>query len=152
MKRGYAIALALLTWGPLVAARAQQPKAATSDPAKEVEEAYERHIDAILKKDLRTLERIWADGYVFTNSRGMLVTKAQRLENLRTGATAIEDLDVQDVRVRVYGDAAVSTARIALKGRYSGKEAIGGYRTTAFWVKTPGGWQMVANQQTPIAR
>ena len=59
---------------------------------------------------------------------------------------------MQDVRVRVYnGDAAVLTARLVLKARYSGKEASGGYRTTAFWVKTPGGWQLVANQFTPLA-
>ena len=81
------------------------------------------------------------------------MTKAQRLANLRTGATNVQSADETDIKVRVYGrDAAVLTSRVTLKAQYSGKEGSGEYRNTAFWVKTSAGWQMAANQITAIAK
>ena len=51
-----------------------------------------------------------------------------------------------------HSRAAVLTCRVTLKAQYSGKEGSGEYRNTAFWVKTAMGWQMAANQITPIAK
>lgn len=112
-----------------------------------------QHTDAIQRGDVATLERIWSDDYTFTNGFGQVVTKAQRLENLKRGATSVQSADRSDIKVRVYnGDAAVLTSRVTLKARYSGKEGSGDYRNTAVWIKTPAGWRMVANQITPIAK
>jgi len=43
------------------------------------------------------------------------------------------------------------TSRITIKGQYSGKEASGQYRSMLVWLKGPGGWQLIANQLTPLA-
>jgi len=109
--------------------------------------------DAVQRSDTAALAKLWADGYTFTNGSGQLVTKAQRLANLRTGATNVQSADETDVAVRVYGrDVAVLTSRVVLKAQYSGKEGSGEYRNTAFWVRTAVGWQMAANQITRIAK
>ena len=78
-------------------------------------------------------------------------SQKQRLANLDSGATALDTITMGgDVEVRVYGDAAVSTSRVAIKGQYSGKVASGDYQSMTVWVKRAAGWQLVANQITPI--
>ena len=58
----------------------------------------------------------------------------------------------EDQDVHVYGDTAVVTGRLALKGKYSGKEVSGQYRSINGWVNQGGRWRLVANQLTPIAK
>ena len=111
------------------------------------------HVDeGFAKRDVTTLDDIWADDYTFTNPHGALLTKKQRLENIRSGHTQIESVASEDEDVRVYGDTAVITARITLKGKYSGKESSGQYRSISVWVNQQGRWRLVANQLTLIAK
>ena len=55
-----------------------------------------------------------------------------------------------DVRVRVYGDAAVATGRIRSEGTFRGQPRGGRTRFTRVFVRRGGRWQLVANQLTPI--
>ena len=128
---------------------------AQSDSAteKEVRDALEKYRKALVDRDVATLKQIWADDYTFINGAGEILTKDQRLANQNSGATSLEKITTgQDVKVRVYGnDAAVATSRVTLKGQYSGKQVSGDYQSMSVWTKRPdGGWQLVANQVTPI--
>jgi ketosteroid isomerase-like protein len=119
---------------------------------KEVRDALEKYRTALTQRDSAALKQIWADDYTFINGAGEILTKDQRLTNLTSGATALDTITLGDgVKVRVYGnDAAVSTSRVTLKGKYSGKAVSGDYQSMTVWVKRPSGWQLVANQITPI--
>ena len=108
--------------------------------------------EALAKRDVTTLDDIWADDYTFTNPHGDFLTKKQRLENIRSAHTQIESVGSEDQDVRVYGDTAVITGRVTLKGQYSGKEASGLYRSISVWVNQRGRWRLVANQITLIAK
>ena len=107
---------------------------------------FRAYREAFAKRDVTTLDDIWADDYTFTNPHGALLTKKQRLENIRSGHTQIESVASEDEDVRVYGDTAVITARITLK------EASGHYRSISVWVNQQGRWRLVANQLTLIAK
>jgi len=97
------------------------------------------------------LEKIWADDYVFVNASGDVLTKAQRLTNLKSGATTLESIkEDEKITVRVYQNSAVATSRVRLKGQYSGQSISGEYRSTLVWVKGPAGWQLVSNQLTAL--
>jgi ketosteroid isomerase-like protein len=137
-------------------AQSREPKSQaapqTAIPADEVKQMEKRYTDALMKKDLAALEKIWSHDYTFTNGQGKLLSKAERLENVKTGATEIQSTEEHDVQVRVYGDAAVLVSHVTLKAQYSGKEASGEYRHTAVWIKASGGWHLVANQITPIVQ
>jgi ketosteroid isomerase-like protein len=119
---------------------------------KEVRDALEKYRTALTQHDAAALKQIWADNYTFINGTGEILTKDQRLANLASGATALDTITMgNDMKVRVYGnDAAVSTSRVTLKGKYSGKAVSGDYQSMTVWVKRPSGWQLVANQVTPI--
>jgi uncharacterized protein (TIGR02246 family) len=111
----------------------------------------DEHAQALLKHDFATMDRLWADDLTFVNYRGDMVTKAQRLSNLRTGATKFESINVSDQVIRLCGDdAAISTSRVDIKGQYSAQEGRGSYRTTIVWARRDGAWKMAALQMTRI--
>ncbi len=121
---------------------------------QEVKEMTAKYREALVQRDMTALKHIWADDYLFTNANGALLTKAQRLANLESGASGFESINPNDdeVNFRVYGDVVVVNSRVTLKGRYSGKETSGQFRSLHVWVRRGGGWQLVANQITPIAQ
>jgi len=57
-----------------------------------------------------------------------------------------------DFRVRVYGDAAVVTLRIAEKSKSKGKDISGQVRVTDTFIKLAGRWQVVAEHASRIAQ
>ena len=146
------IYVAILTVALLSSGR-QQSVAQGADAAagQEVRQTIEKYRTALLKRDAATLERIWADDYTFTNGAGEIHSKADRLANLKSGATSLDSIsEEEDMKVRVYGNVAVATSRVTIKGQYSGKQASGQYRSINVWVKGAAGWQLIANQLTPV--
>ena len=149
----YIIYVAILTVALLSFGR-QQSMAQGADAAaeQEVRQAIKKYRTALLQRDAAALEQIWADDYTFTNGAGETHSKAQRLANLKSGATSLDSIsEEEDMKVRVYGNVAVATGRVTIKGQYSGKQASGQYRSINVWVKGAAGWQLVANQLTPVA-
>ena len=145
--------VAILTVALLSSGR-QQSAAQGADAAaeREVRQTIQKYRTALLQRDAATLEQIWADDYTFTNGAGETLSKAQRLANLKSGATSLGSIsEDEDIKVRVYGKVAVATSRVTIKGQYSGKQASGQYRSIHVWVKGAAGWQLVANQLTPVA-
>jgi ketosteroid isomerase-like protein len=144
-----AINMALLSFAFGQSPTAQQPANSTSE--QEIRQMIEKYRTAILQRDIATLEKIWADDYVFVNAAGDVLTKKERLANVKSGATALDSINEEEnVTVRVYQNSAVVTSRVTLKGQYSGQAISGEYRSTLVWVKGPGGWQLVSNQLTAL--
>jgi ketosteroid isomerase-like protein len=120
---------------------------------QEVRQTIEKYRTALLQRDVPALEKIWADDYVFVNASGEVLTKAQRLANVKSGATKLDSINNEEnITVRVYQNSAVATSRVTIKGKYSGQPTGGQYRSTHVWVKGPGGWQLVSNQLTALPR
>jgi hypothetical protein len=63
-------------------------------------EAYET---AIVASDTVTLKQIWSEDYTFINPQGGLVTRAERLANLASGATnVVEGVNQREIVVPPY--------------------------------------------------
>ena len=128
----------------------QESRSSTSE--HEVRQAIEKYRAALLRRDIPMLEQIWADDYFFVNAAGEMLTKAQRLANLKSGATTLESInEEEELKVRVHQNTAVATSRVTIKGQYSGQQTSGQYRSIHIWIKGPTGWQLVANQLTALA-
>ena len=101
------LTVALLSFGR------QQSAAQGEDAAaeREVRQTIQKYRTALLQRDAATLEQIWADDYTFTNGAGETLSKAQRLANLKSGATSLGSIsEDEDIKVRVYGKVAVATS------------------------------------------
>jgi ketosteroid isomerase-like protein len=128
-----------------------QQESADSKSEQEVRQMIEKYRAALLQRDLPTLEKIWADDYVFVNASGQVMTKPERLANLKSGSTTLDSIKEEEkLTVRVYQNSAVATSRVTIRGQYSGQPTSGQYRTTHVWVKGTAGWQLVSNQLTAL--
>jgi len=80
------------------------------------------------------------------------MTKADDLELIKSGDSVITSWVKDEMKVRVYGDAAVVTGRDTIKETYKGKDTSDQYRFTDTWVKRAGRWQCVAAHSSVIAK
>jgi ketosteroid isomerase-like protein len=129
-----------------------QRESADSKSEQEVRRTIEKYRAALLRRESPALEQIWADDYFFVNAAGEMLSKAQRLANLKSGATTLESInEEEELKVRIYQNTAVATSRVTIKGQYSGQQISGQYRSIHIWIKGPTGWQLVANQLTALA-
>ncbi len=87
-----------------------------ADADREALEAVEREFPAaLLRGDAALLARYTADDFEGMDPAGRAVTKADVLARLKAADVKIESLRHEDVRVRVFGDCAVATARTVLR-------------------------------------
>jgi ketosteroid isomerase-like protein len=119
----------------------------------EVKEMIVKYHEALMRRDVVALERIWSDDYLLTNADGTLFTKVQRLADLKSGVTGFESIswNEDEIKLRVYEDMVVANIPITLKGQYSEKKVSGQFHSLHVWVKRGGSWQLVAHQITRTA-
>jgi uncharacterized protein (TIGR02246 family) len=122
-----------------------------SDARAAVNKAQDEYFAALLDSDAAKLAKIWTDDYTFTNSRGMFLSKDDRLKNFKTSATELESIKETGREVRFYGDdTAIVTGQVTLEAKYSGQGGSGDYRYLIVWIKQDHSWKMAATQITPI--
>jgi ketosteroid isomerase-like protein len=107
-------------------------------------------LDAYMKSDFATLERIKADDYSITYSTGEVMTKAQEIAKLKSMPAGAFKLNTEGTKVRVYGDTAVLTGALIQSWTDNGKQMDVRLRYTDVWAKRNGRWQVVAAQLTNI--
>ncbi|HEX6625911.1 MAG TPA: nuclear transport factor 2 family protein [Pyrinomonadaceae bacterium] len=105
---------------------------------------------ALGRNDDAALDRIYADDYTLVNESGGLTTKAPRLAAIRSGELKFESAGYDEANIRLYGNTAVATYRVMIKGQFKGQDVGGQLRVTSTLVKTKARWQLVATQATSI--
>jgi ketosteroid isomerase-like protein len=108
--------------------------------------------EALIKRDVAFLDRIFADDYIGTDSDGNVLTRTQDMASLKSGDYLIISTVLDDIKVHVYGDVAVYFGRSTDKAQFKGKDVTGQYRWTDTWVKLAGHWQCVASHGSRIAK
>jgi hypothetical protein len=85
------------------------------------------------------------------NTHGGLLSKAQRLEDLRSGSLKFISFGRDSYSLHVYGDTVVMTGRATSEVIYQGKVNRVPRRFTNVYIKLAGQWRLVAHQATTIA-
>jgi len=108
--------------------------------------------EAWVKSDLAFHDRIMADDYTWTSPWGAVFIKADNFALIKSGEDVITSWVLSEVKVRVYGNAAVVTGRSTIKETYKGEDVSGQERWTHTWIKRAGRWQCVAAHSSEIAQ
>lgn len=101
--------------------------------------------------DTASLAHMLADDFVGIGPRGFMLTKEQWLARYTSGGLRNASFALDEVRVRVYGDAAVATGRQTQRGDFQGHDIAGQFRTTQVFVRQDGRWLLAALHLSPIA-
>jgi ketosteroid isomerase-like protein len=123
----------------------------SASPAAGVLDAVRDYRQALVKKDLAALEKIWTSDYVFVNGHGQLLTKADRIADIRSGHSSNESIrHEEEPTVKMHGNTALVLSRVTIVGKYSGREVSGQFRSVHVWLNENGHWHLAFNQLTPI--
>lgn len=101
---------------------------------------------AVEQNDAATMDRILADDFVLVTGKGKVYTKADLLEEARSGRVQYEFQRDSRQTVRVWGDTAVITAYLAAKGTDSGEPFDYELWFSDTYVRTADGWKYVFGQ------
>jgi len=146
-------AIAVVTFSVAAIASGQE-QGANRDPKRIVEQAIRKldneRIQAQIHADAAALGRIYADDFIGVGPSGTVRTKPQVIADFTSGNLRFQSITTDDVRVRVYGNAAVETGRSTMNGQDKGKEVPHDTRFTRVWVKLQGRWRLVANHYSSI--
>ena len=119
---------------------------------RELRQLERNLISAIQAKDTEKLKRIWADEYLGTAPDGRVVNREDLLSAVKGGALALESLEVDDLRVRLFGDVAVMTGHAAVKASVDNEDYSGSYRGTGIFIKRQGRWEVIGVQVGPTRK
>jgi ketosteroid isomerase-like protein len=103
---------------------------------------------AVEKNDAETMDRILADDFVLVLGNGKSYSKSDLIDNALTKKIIYEQQDEIDnsQKVRVWGDTAVVTAKLWLKGTSEGKPFDRKLWFSDTYVRTKDGWKYVFGQ------
>ena len=139
---GAALTAASLLTGPsMVLASPEQDRA-------EVAAMDTQYQEAVKRNDAETMAKILHEDFILVLGTGKTHTRADLLNDARTGRIKYEkqDEDPGTQTVRVWGDTAVVTARLWLKYVVDGKAFERRLWFSDTYVRTPKGWRYVFGQ------
>src|ERR1700687_707980 len=121
MKQIFAIASVAF---PAAAIASGQEQGERRDQSRAVEQTIRKldneRIQAQIHADVAALERIYANDFIGVGPSGTVRTKPQVISDFTSGDLKFQSITTDDVRVRVYGNAAVETGLSTMNGQDKG--------------------------------
>ena len=118
------------------------------DFVREVTGLEQQLLDALVRLDVTTVQKLWSDDLVFVGTDGKVTTRAERLTGMKassaTAGASVTAATNDDVKVRLYGQVAVVTLLSTWKGRANDREFSDRYMTTHVWSRQNGRWLLVS--------
>ena len=140
------LAISLAVMALAVAVQAQTaPQTQAGSDEQELIRMENDWLQAFFKNDGAFADRFLADDYMGTDEHGDVKNKAQKIAEIKAGAHLSTSGVLDNIKVRVYRDAAVVTGRHIMKGLFQGKEYRSPYLWTDIFIKRGGRWQCVAS-------
>ena len=126
---------------------------ALGDPASDEGELRQLVNDinvAVVNADIAFLEHVLHQDYVHHGQRGTVESRAQYLENRKSGRVDFESLTADEIKIRLYGDTAIVTYRSTAKGKDQQGKMDFERSVSRVFVRRDGRWQQVHSQATLI--
>ena len=107
---------------------------------KKVLALYENMQQAMIDKDMDTLEHVIKDGTTFTHMSGKTQTKDAYLGEIADGTLNYYKYNIENCNIAVNGDTATLTADVTLTARVYGISGSWTLPVNAHFEKTNGEW------------
>lgn len=140
--------LILALFSPSLSPFSVSPLSAQVTSGSQVEAilAYERAACAAYQRnDAVAIDSLVHDSYALTDSRGVTTTKADDIRDAKARAIQFTAFRNEDMKVRVYGDAAIVTGRTIVQGKAKDGSVVDvEVQFTDTVVLEDGRWRLVA--------
>jgi ketosteroid isomerase-like protein len=140
-----------ITCGVVVALTARSFGQCSSD-AETIASIEQGLAKAWLTRDRAAIDAVLAPEWSVTDAAGQVLSKDQVMqETFGSSERRIEAMAIDDLRVRVFGDAAIATGRTRATGSYRGTSATVVLRFTDVFVRRDNRWRVVASHASAVA-
>ncbi len=102
------------------------------------------------KGDSASMQRTLTDDFVGIGPRGFMLSKDEWIQRFASGNLNYESLELDEVSVRAYGDAAVVTGRDRQRVKYQNQPMDSELRIMQVWIRQQGQWRLAGLQYSPI--
>jgi uncharacterized protein (TIGR02246 family) len=119
-----------------------------SKAEQEIRDTLGKIAEALTRNDADQLANYWTDDHIFINQNGTIITKAERIANLKNAQPRPGVFKYEDIRVRMLGNnAAVVTLRATYPIKFANGQIVTvSDRAASTMIKTNGRWQIVVTQ------
>jgi len=126
--------------------------AAEENLKEEIIKISDEREQALGKGDLAMLDRIDADDLVYTNWRGVTMTKAEHQAEMKARGISFQtDFKHANVEVRIHGNTGIVTGVSTTTVQYKGNTMNGSRKFVNVYAKENGQWRCVVHFETPVA-
>lgn len=139
------LAMAVVAFAQTQKNNAGQASDATTQALIDVENHW---VDALVKADVTALDAIFADTYVDTDEHSHRGNKEDVLSILKSGDLKLTSIKLSDMKVNVYGDAAVVIGSAMQEGSFLGGPIATKIIFTDTFAKQNGKWRAVASHRS----
>lgn len=132
-------------------ARTNMPRAERHEVRHEIDQLEQTWKDAILHRNVQAMDALLSEDYIAITANGVLESKEQTLEAMKSGALHFDSIDLSDRKVRFYGNTALVTSKAEVNGNSGAGDLSGAYRFTRVYVRDGHGvWKIVSFEASPI--
>jgi len=142
LKWSIRVVTALAAWCPLAAAG--------EDPERAILALERAWLDGLLRRDPAVFEQMLDDDLSQIGLAGERADKADFLRFFRGGDWNYLAAQLEEARVTVRGETAISTGRVGRTVRVGSRDITGPYAFTHVWVRRPTGWRVKHSHVTPV--
>ena len=101
---------------------------------------YEAIQQAMIDKDIETLDRLYLDGTTFRHMSGKVQTKAEFFGEIADGTLNYFAYDIQNPKITVDGNEATLSASVALTAKVYGASGTWTLPVNAHFIRIDGQW------------
>ena len=123
----------------------------TSADGKAVLETEKQRFAAQVSKNYDVLDKVLGNDLVYTHSNGNVDSKQSYIQSIRDGKSKYDSIDMEEQKVRVYGNTAIINGVCLIKATNNGETINTHLRYTDVYVRNGSQWQMVAWQSFKLA-
>ena len=146
----FALSITVIT---ALAAYIVKTAAADADLKDEILKISDQREQALAAGDIAALDRIDADNLVYTNWRGVSLTKAEHLADIKARNLSFQSsFKHNDVQVVVHGNTGIVTGISTSAVDYKGTVSSSPRRFVNVYAKQDGRWLCVAHMETPVTQ
>ena len=127
-------------------------QAKASDPADAVKQLERDWVAAMKAGDSGKLGQILADDWTGLGPDGARTTKAETLNNLKSGASKLDSFEFGPMDVKVIGTVAIVQGSDTEKSSLKGKDTSGKWAWMDVFVMTDGKWRAVRSQSAMVVK
>jgi len=123
-----------------------------NDVNKEIWKLEEELTQTEMRVDVEALDRIYADDIMVTAPIGICVDKPAVMTEVRQAAekAVLGRYDKDDLKVRAFGDTAVSSYRMSAEASFEGMKIKRQLCITNVWMKRNGSWQIISRHTASL--